>query len=665
MANNKPTIFQSLSNSINNNWDNKILTKKVNTYNISNKDNTVLLKTKDKEEYEKAKLQSLQQRYLSNQWVKTGEELFFDNIASASYLKAMYRDADLMDTHSEIGATLTVLAEESCVLNDKGQMLNIYSKSSRIRDVLEDLFMNRLQIHINLPMIVRTMCKYGNNYYLLNINMENGITGWKQLPVYEIERNDATISSANITYNSYKNGNELDLEYIWSGKHSETTNFKSWQIAHFRLLIDSAFLPYGSSVLLKGRRDWRRLVMMEDLMLIYRLERSIERRVFKIPVGNMDPNDVAPYIQGVASMFKRTPLVDPQTGQLDLKRCVVGVDQDLFIPIHNSAENVSIESLAALQNPTSMDDIKFVQNKLFTALEVPKSFIGYEEEKGDGSNLSMLDVRFARKISRIQQYIITELNKIAAIHLRLLGFEDDLTNFTITMNNPSTQLDLLKVDELQKRITVFKDAISDPGNGIPAMSWKRGLKEIMKYSEEEIIENLNDIRLEKALSVELTKTQQIIKRTHLFDPTDKIYGEPNAQYVEDNGMENGDDLNGLGGGSSSGGLGGSFGGDMGDEFTGEEGEETIEDNIGEEQPQDSGQQEEQPMESLKNKNKTLLNEIISTYHYDNYIKYLQEEIDKRKMDEEPLSVIKNNTINEVEQSTMMIDNAISSLDKLL
>ncbi|MCK9544603.1 MAG: portal protein, partial [Novosphingobium sp.] len=584
MANNKPTIFQSLNNTITNNWNYKQQSKNVNTYNYPS-DSVVLLKTKDKKEYENAKLQSLQNRFLSDQWIKTGESLFMDNIASVSYLKAMYRDADLMDTHSEIGATLTTLAEECCVLNDKGNMLNIYSKSSRIKEVLEDLFINRLQIHINLPMIIRTMCKYGNNYYLLKITTDNGVTNWKQLPVYEIERNDATITSSYISLNSYQNGNELDLEYIWSGKQNEVTSFKSWQIAHFRLLIDSAFLPYGSSVLLKGRRDWRRLVMMEDLMLIYRLERSIERRVFKIPVGNMDPNDVTPYIQGVANTFKRTPLVDPQTGQLDLKRCVIGVDQDMFIPIHTSAESVTIEPLSAAQNPTSMDDIKFVQNKLFTALEVPKSFIGYEEEKGNGDNLSMLDIRFARKVNRIQQYVISELNKIAAIHLRLLGFEDDLTNFTITMNNPSTQLELLRIEAIGKKLSVFKEAVSDPGGGIPAMSWKHAMKNVLNYSEEEISEILNEIRLEKALAGELDRTQEIIKRTGIFDATDKIYGEADAEYKDQDGEdeEGGDDFGG-GGGSFGGGFDDFGGGDMGGDMEGDEGSSDIGDDMGGEMP---------------------------------------------------------------------------------
>ena len=229
-----------------------------------------------------------------------------------------------------------------------------------------------------------------------------------------------------------------------------------------------------------------------------------------------------------------------------------------------------------------MDDIKFIQNKLFTALRVPKSFLNFEEATGDGKNLSLMDVRFTRTTNRIQQALLMELNKIAMIHLFLLGFTDEITDFTLTMNNPSSQAEMLELENLAKKITTAKDAVSDPGGGIPLTSMTWAWRHIMKWSDKEIQRNLEEIRLEFALSAELAKTSQIIKRTKLFDPVDNIYGESGAEYSEGNPNEEG----GPDGGAPVGGGGMPVGGgdmDFGDEAPlddmeqGAEGEMPMED----------------------------------------------------------------------------------------
>jgi hypothetical protein len=299
---------------------------------------------------------------------------------------------------------------------------------------------------------------------------------------------------------------------------------------------------------------------MEDMMLIYRLERSIERRVYKIYVGAIDDADVQAYVEQIANNFKRTPIIDPMTGQIDLRKNILSVDQDIFIPVRDQNAPTPIDTLSAAQNLTAMDDIKFVQNKVLTALRIPKSFLNFEENAGDGKNLALMDIRFTRVINRIQQAFLMELTKLASIHLYLLGFDDDLTNFNLTMNNPSTQAEQLEIDNLQKKISAVRDAVSDPGNGLPVMSQSRALKQIMKWSDREIKENLEEIRLEKGIAAELEKTTQIIKRTGIFDIVDRMYGEPGAQYQED-GQQGGPD-GGMGGGMPGGGGGGSFGGDL-------------------------------------------------------------------------------------------------------
>lgn len=592
MAENRvKTIFQNLDKAISGGWRNEP-TKRSNSYNIPT--SNIIYKTDNKEDYESKKLELKQQKLLSSMWRKANFDLNAETLAGLTNVKLMYRDADLMDAFPEIGAALDIVAEESCVNNDKGHIINIYSKSERVKAILEDLFINRLDIHVSLPMCCRSMCKYGNNFMLLNINEKEGVMGWRQLPVYEIERYEDGLTTPYAIANPYANdlskSKVEDVKFVWIGK-SESIPFRNWQISHFRLLTDSFYLPYGVSYLNKARRHWRMLSLMEDMMLIYRLERSIERRVFKIYVGAIDDADVPAYVNEIANNFKRTPIVDPLTGQVDLRKNILGVDQDIFIPTRDENAPTPIDTLAAAQNLTAMDDIKFVQNKVLTALRIPKTFLNFEENAGDGKNLALMDIRFTRTINRIQQALIMELTKIATIHLYLLGFTDELTNFTITMNNPSTQAEILEIDSLQKKITVIKDAVSDPGNGIPIMSWTRALKEIMKWNDNEIAQNLEEIRLEKALASELEKTSQIIKRTGQFDNIDHIYGEPNAEYQEDAEQGN----NGDGGDGNFGGGGGSFGGDLdniddaaGDtdgEVSGEEGEipldnATSEDSLG-------------------------------------------------------------------------------------
>ncbi len=949
------------------------------------------------------------------------------------------------------------IISHNCLTNDRGMVVNVYSKSDRVKNILEDLFMNRLNIQLTGQMIIRAMCKYGNQFMLLDIDHKNGIKGWKQMPVFNVERIECGIQNpygagASIAVNGITKDNaDLSTQFIWLDDNNSQVPFRDWQIAHFRLLTNSLYLPYGVSYLNSARRHWRMLSLMEDMMLIYRLERSVERRVYKIFVGAIDDADVEAYVENIANEFKRTPIVDPITGQLDLRKnilpvhkdtpiplldgrtikiselakeyeegkenfvysvqdkthkivpgrvvwcgknytaeklvkvtldddsymilapeheiimrdgskkradevsvgesvmplyrenkriashykndyesvynpysgkyefthrligenlsktendnvihhidfnrfnnspsnlkwmpwdehrnyhaslnssdrvkqlrkassserwkddtfrkrakrnmtikfddyvwsviddaikdgviysqnsmvdfinenlidyliehnslaklkknrriskflvrtkiknigfngideyltmkenefglpshftklnqikserskrnniitniktrwentenagliknkiaesnrkrakngiysrisekfsvkfddyvwsaiknailhgnvrsagelykyvndnlighilentngkiakrngkisnklilrnirkaysfnntnefitsikknhkiskieiitgddvycmTVVGlngeedrhnfaittwksdgslnesgvfvsncVDQDIFIPVRDESAPTPIDTLSAGQNITALDDIKFVQNKVLTALRIPKAFLNFEEAAGDGKNLALMDIRFTRTVNRIQQAFLMELTKVATIHLYLLGFDDELTNFTLSMNNPSTQAEQLEVENMQKKIDAVRDAVSDPGNGLPVMSQTRALKQIMKWSEKEIKENLEEIRLEKGIAAELEKTTQIIKKTGLFDKVDRIYGEPGAEYVDDQQAAGGEDA--MGGGGPGGAPpmdmgGGDMGGDL-------------------------------------------------------------------------------------------------------
>ena len=635
MAKKSGTVFQALDKAITGNWNPQdTVMPHVNTYDMSGMGKDVIYRTSDKEDYLSKKLELQQNKYLKDRWIKANVNLSVTAYAGLNNVKLMYRDADLMDAFPEIGAALDIVSEESTITNDKGMIVNVYSKSDRIKSILEDLFVNRLNIQLTGQMIIRAMCKYGNQFMLLDVDNKNGVKGWKQMPVFNMERIENGIQNpygagASIAVNGITKDNaDMSTQFIWLDDNNSQIPFRDWQIAHFRLLTNSLYLPYGVSYLNAARRHWRMLSLMEDMMLIYRLERSIERRVYKIFVGAIDDADVQAYVERIANEFKRTPIVDPMTGQIDLRKNILSVDQDIFIPVRDENAPTPIDTLSAAQNMTALDDIKFVQNKVLTALRIPKSFLNFEETAGDGKNLALMDIRFTRTVNRIQQAFLMELTKVASIHLFLLGFNDELNNFTLSMNNPSTQAEGLEIENMQKKIDAVRDAVSDPGNGLPVMSQTRALKQIMKWSEKEIKENLEEIRLEKGIAAELEKTTQIIKKTGIFDTVDRIYGEPGAEYM--------DDQQGQGGMGNDGGMGGGGAappppmggeGDMGEDLNGlgAPGDDGSGGDIagaeGSMPTADMGTDPNAPMEAV-NRKKPLINEQKNVF--DEYMKMLNE-----------------------------------------
>jgi hypothetical protein len=425
----------------------------------------------------------------------------------------------------EISAALDIYSEESTTMSEKGEILTIYSESDRVKEILTDLFINKLDINTNLQMWTRGLCKYGDDFVYLKIDQKEGIVGCQQLPNIEIERWEG--ASSKTPNNIETTMPSRELRFKWSNKEME---FQSWEIAHFRLLGDDRKLPYGTSMLDKIRRIWKQLLLAEDAMLIYRTSRAPERRVFKVFVGNMDDKDIEPYVQRVANKFKRDPIQDPRNGQVDMRYNQMAIDQDYFIPIRDPAQASPIETLAGAQNLGEIADIEYIQKKMLAALRIPKAFLGFEEVVGDGKQLALMDIRFARTINRIQKSLIQELNKIALIHLYLLGLEDELSNFTLALTNPSAQSDLLKIEQWKEKITLYKDATSDQSQvGILPVSHTWAKKNILGMSDSEVVLDLQQQRLERAIGFELTNTQNIIKRTGVFDEVDSKYGIPEEE----------------------------------------------------------------------------------------------------------------------------------------
>ena len=1198
---NKSTAFQRLEKALSGNWGQPDSMTHVNKYDMSGDNGEIIFRTRDKDEYERTKLELQQNKFLKNQWYKANVNLDVGAFSNLNYIQLMYRDADLMDAFPEIGAALDTYAEESCLVSDANgggngsHVVNVYSKSERIKSIIEDLLINRLNLQVTASMVIRGMCKYGNQFMLLDIDNKLGVKGWRQLPVFDVERIEHGIQNpyaqggVAIASNTDDVAEDADAAatFIWNSQGQAQVPFRSWQIGHFRLLTNSMYLPYGVSLLNSGRRHFRMLSLMEDMMFIYRLERSMERRIYKINVGAIDDADVPAYMEEVVNRFKRTPIIDPLTGQIDLRKnilpvhkdtpiplldgrvitieelakeyeegkdnyvysvqdktyqivpgkvvwcgknytadklvkitldddshmimapeheiimrdgskkradevkegesvmplyrkvdkeskklfdryektynpnsgkfeythrligkeiektdekyntihhkdfnkynnnptnlmwmdyyehhkmhgdlarsnwadpekrkihcenlskackgriisketrektsktlkekhangeldyvkenaiknlreylnsekhredsrrngilrgyrkefeeynhsklhtihnairskaskafwsdnekasntiknmqvkfddyvwneietkivngeiytqrqliefinnnlidyllknnsskklhnnnkitkgtitqrirglgfknfkeyityvehkygvnnykdlfkrkksiiakkynvfnnlkgsiesrklkfddiiwdgirnhiisgeiktlndivklvnskyidrinsltdrsqyesskvqyravknlilrtydfetvneyimamkknhkissieyvggddvycmTVVGlngeedrhnfalltrtsngsinnsgvfvsncISDDIFIPVRTDNAPNPVDTLNAGQNLTAMDDIKFVQNKLATALRIPKAFMNFDEATGDGKNLALMDIRFTRQVNHIQQAFLMELTKIVSIHLYLLGFADDITNFSLTMNNPSTQAEQLELENLQKKVAVCRDAISDPGNGIPIMSQMRALKTIMKWSEKDIKENLEEIRLERAIAAELEKTTQIIKRTNIFDNVDRMYGEPGAEYAEDAGQGPNDDMGGMGG-PGGGGGGASFGSgldDLGAPGAPTDGEIQGEEGSGPTAEMPSGDEATPPQNENASRKGNILNESKQIHRekklddlFEKYISHIDKNIKENKI----------------------------------
>lgn len=595
MANNNiGTLFQRLSKVVTNTGTGagNSLRSNVVSYNIPA--SQVVYTASSPEEREQKLLQLRQQKFLSYQWRRIAQDSSMESLAGATEVRVMYRDADLMDQWPDINSALHILSEEATVTRN-GKMLNIYSRSERIQSILEDLFYNRLDSNIMLPMIARNTCKYGNQFMYLNIDEKNGVIGWRQLDVHQmrrIENGVDALGSGYVPNAMLDNKDPDDVKFVWEG-HNEAMPFKNWQVAHFRLIKDTMYLPYGVSYLNGARRHWRLLSMMEDAIFLHRLERSVERRVFKVNVGAIDEADVEAFMQEFANNFKRAPIVDPKTGQIDLRRNFLDVSQDIFIPVRNGVDTASIDSLPAADYDKGIEDIEYMERKILSMLRVPKTFLNFNETQGKGQNLSLMDIRFSRTINWIQQTLLMELNKIAIIHLYLLGFEDELTNFTLSMNNPSNQIETLELENLRRKIDIASAASAEQGNGLPLMPWHDIQKKIMGYTDAEISDNLNKMRIESALANELNLTPSIIERTGMFDKADRIYGKIGAKYQQ---MPDGEGGPGVGGGGAPGGMGGGLG-DLGD-FD-EPGAEEGADLSGDEGEADMGDENMPPLEESK------------------------------------------------------------------
>ena len=400
----------------------------------------------DFDERQQTNLSSLRDRYTKIQKSFYEQAGGAQSMAYQQVRREVFRDYDAMDQDPIIASALDIYADESTLKNEFGDMLIIRSDNPRVQELLENLYYDILNIEFALWPWVRNMCKYGDFFLGLEIGEGKGIvnvTPYSQYNTERIEGHDPT------------NPNMVKFRVMDDaiGK----VDYDNFEIAHFRLLSDTNWLPYGKSMIENGRRLWKQLSLMEDAMLIHRIMRAPEKRVFKIDIGNINPTEVDNYMQRIISKMKKIPFVNKDTGDYNLKYNMQNLTEDFYLPVRGSDSGTTIDNLSGLEY-TATEDIEYLKAKLFAALKIPKAYLGYEENINGKATLAAEDVRFARTIERIQKMVVSELSRIGVIHLFGNGIEDsEMTNFEISLVNPSTIYEQEKVNLWSEKIRLATD----------------------------------------------------------------------------------------------------------------------------------------------------------------------------------------------------------------
>jgi hypothetical protein len=367
--------------------------------------------------------------------------------------KELFRDYELMDADPIISSALDIYCDESTVDNVEGRILKVKSDNPKVTKILYNLFYDIMNIEFNLWSYIRNMTKYGDFYLYLEILDKYGIVNVKPLSVYEVTRmEDHDPSNPKLVQFQLDDHSELSTSSKPGKMH------ENYEIAHFRNLADTNYLPYGKSMLEGARRVWKQLTLMEDAMLIHRMMRAPEKRIFKVDIGNIPPSEVDNFMQQIINKMKKIPVIDQKTGEYNLRYNMESVTEDYYLPVRGGDSGTNIESLPGLTNEGAIDDIEYLKNKMMAALKIPKAFLGYDENVGSKATLAAEDVRFSRTIERLQKIICAELEKIAIVHLYTQGFDDaELINFELELTNPS----MIHEQEKLELLTMQKDIAND------------------------------------------------------------------------------------------------------------------------------------------------------------------------------------------------------------
>ena len=460
-----------------------------------------------------------------------------------------YGDFDQMEFMPELASALDIYADEITTHSDFGKVLNIDCPNEEIRSILDTLFYQVLNIEFNIFGWARTVCKYGDFFLYMDIDEELGIKSVIGLPTPEIERLEGE-DPLNPNY----------VQYQWN---AAAMTLENWQIAHFRILGNDKYVPYGTSLLDPARRIWRQLVLLEDAMMAHRVTRAPDRRIFYIDVGGINPEEVEQYMQKAMTQMKRHNIVDAATGHMDLRYNPASIEEDFWIPVRGGTSGTKIENLAGQTGNYTIDDIKYLRDKLFAAIKIPMSYLirgeGGDEDK---TTLAQKDIRFARTVQRLQRSVVSELEKMALVHLYILGYRgEDLINFKLKLHNPSKIAQLQELEHWTTKLGIVDSAT----NQIFSRRWVS--KYILGISEEEFLRNQRERYYDKKYDQMLEKAAEAAGgAAAAISTASEMAGVENVIGKAPEEGAPGDEEADMGGGEE---MGGDMGGDL-DAGAGEE-----------------------------------------------------------------------------------------------
>ena len=406
----------------------------------------------------------------------------------------LFRDYDMMDNDPIIASVLDIYADESTIKDEFGQILSIKSKNQNVQDILHNLFYDILNVEFNLWPWVRNMAKYGDFFLYLDLDAEYGVVNAVPLSVYETIRIEGEQPDQPFSVRF-----KIENDFLLLGK----TDFESFEVAHFRLLSDTNFLPYGKAMIEGGRRVWKQLQLMEDAMLIHRIMRAPDKRKILVDIGNIPPAEIDTFMGRIMDRMKKTPLVDPATGDYNLRYNMMNITEDFYLPVRGKDSGTDIQNLPGLQF-NAIEDIEYLRNKLLAAFKVPKAFMGYEEEVNGKATLAAQDVRFARTIERIQRIMVSELTKIAIIHLYIQGFRDEeLIDFELSLTSPSIVYEQEKLNLWKEKVAVANDIL---GTKLISQDWV--YHHIFEMSEDDVNKERSKVVEDVKRVAELTQLEQ-------------------------------------------------------------------------------------------------------------------------------------------------------------
>jgi hypothetical protein len=370
----------------------------------------------------------------------------------------LYNDYEVMDGDPIIASTLDIVADESTLKNGAGEVLAIKSSDENIQRILYNLFYDVLNIEFNLWGWIRSMCKYGDFYLHLHIAEKFGVYQVIPLNVYNVIREEG-LDPKNPSFVQFRVEANAAYTGIVGSINVNDMTFQNYEVANFRLLGDYNFLPYGRSYIEPARKIFKQLALMEDAMLIHRILRAPQRRVYYVDTGNIPPNEIPAYMEKLKNQTQRAPFVDPKTGEYNLRYNMMSVNEDFWVPRRGGNTSTQIDTLPGLEY-NAIEDVVYLRDKMLSALKVPKAFLGYEADVEGKSTLAQQDIRFARTIERIQRIVVSELTKIALVHLYAQGYNDEnLTNFELELTTPSIVYDQERVALMKEKVDLAKQII--------------------------------------------------------------------------------------------------------------------------------------------------------------------------------------------------------------